>query len=431
VVERRDAPSVTVKPRRAVRSVQGTQKGMTGRRTLPIVALALLTALNFLNYIDRYILPAVQPLIKGEFRVSDTALGALTTVFFVFYMCSAPGIGFLADRYSRKVIIVIGAFIWSGATLLTAFTFSFTALLIRHTVVGVGEATFALIAPAYIADLFSEERRGRILSIFYLGTPVGAALGYIIGGALGPRFGWRAPFYVCAIPGFLVATAFYFSGAEPMRGEREVALYTVERTTFTGLLRNPAFWTATLGLALMTFAIGGISSWMPTFLEREKGVSLARANYYFGLLTVMSGLAGTAAGGWLGDLWLRRSRGGYYLLSAFSVLLAIPGALFAFYGDPAWMFPALGIAEFFLFLNTGPLNAAIVNSVAAPIRATAIGLNLFIIHLLGDAISPTIIGAISDRSSLRMGFSVTLIAMVLSGGVLFLGARFAPARASD
>jgi sugar phosphate permease len=170
---------------------------------------------------------------------------------------------------------------------------------------------------------------------------------------------------------------------------------------------------------------------MPTFLEREKGVPLARANYYFGILTVVSGLAGTAAGGWLGDLWLRRSRGGYYLLSAFSVLLAIPCALFAFYGDPAWMFAALGIAEFFLFLNTGPLNAAIVNSVAAPIRATAIGLNLFIIHLLGDAISPTIIGAISDRSSLRMGFSVTLIAMVLSGGVLFLGTRFAPARASD
>jgi MFS family permease len=401
---------------------------MIRRATLPIFALALLTALNFLNYIDRYILPAVQPLIKEEFRVSDTALGALTTVFFVFYMCSAPGIGFLADRKSRKAIIIIGAFVWSGATLLTAFTYSFTALLIRHTIVGVGEATFALVAPAYLADLFPEERRGRVLSLFYLAIPVGAALGYIIGGALGSRFGWRVPFYVCAVPGFLVATAFYFSGAEPVRGAREVVFHAIERTTFAGLLRNPAFWTATLGMALMTFAIGGISNWMPTFLERERGIPLARANYYFGIVTVVSGLAGTAVGGWLGDLWLRRSRGGYYLLSAFSVLLAIPGALFAFYGDPAWIFPALGIAEFFLFLNTGPLNAAIVNSVSAPIRATAIGLNLFIIHLLGDAISPTIIGAISDRSSLRLGFSVTLIAMLLSGCVLLLGTRFAPRR---
>jgi MFS family permease len=401
------------------------------RATRPLLALGLLTALNFLNYIDRYILPAVQPLIKREFHPSDTALGALTTVFFVFYMCSAPGIGFLADRKSRKTIITIGAVVWSLATLLTAATYNFTALLIRHTVVGVGEATFSLIAPAYIADLFPEEKRGRILSFFYLAIPMGAALGYIIGGALGTRYGWRYPFYVCAVPGFLVGAAFYFAGAEPARGEHEIALHSIERTTFRGLLRNPAFWTATLGLALWTFAVGGISAWMPTFLEREKGIPLDKANYYFGLVTVVCGLAGTAVGGWLGDRWLRRSRGAYYGVSAISVLLAIPGALYAFYGNPAWIFPAFFVAEFFLFLNTGPINAAIVNSVAAPIRATAIGLNLFVIHLLGDAISPTIIGAISDRSSLRTGFSVTLVAMLFSAAVLFAGMRFAPPRANE
>jgi len=397
----------------------------------PLLVLALLTALNFLNYIDRYILPAVQPLIKQEFHPSDTALGALTTVFFIFYMCCAPGIGFLADRTSRKTIITIGALIWSAATLLTAVTYSFTSLLVRHTVVGVGEATFSLIAPAYIADLFPEEKRGRILSLFYLAIPVGAALGYIIGGALGTRYGWRSPFYMCAIPGFLVAIAFYFAGPEPARGASEVALHTIERTTFRGLLRNPAFWTATLGMAMMTFAIGGISAWMPTFLERERGVPLDKANYLFGIITVLTGIGGTAVGGWLGDRWLKRSRGAYYGVSALSALLAIPGALYAFYGNPAWIFPSLAVAEFFLFLNTGPLNAAIVNSVAAPIRATAIGVNLFMIHLLGDATSPTIIGAISDRSSLRLGFSVTLIAMVMSGAILFLGMRFAPPRAGE
>ncbi|HVH85856.1 MAG TPA: MFS transporter [Terriglobales bacterium] len=401
------------------------------RATRPLLVLGLLTALNFLNYIDRYILFGVLPLIKREFHSSDTALGALTTVFFIFYMCSAPAIGFLADRKSRKAIITMGALVWSGATLLTAATHSFSTLLIRHTIVGVGEATFSLIAPAYIADLFPEERRGRVLSFFYLAIPMGAALGYMIGGALGTSRGWRAPFYICAIPGFLVAFAFYFAGAEPRRGEREVALHSIERTTFRGLLRNPAFWTATLGLAMMTFAMGGISTWMPTFLEREKGIPLDRANYYFGLITVIDGLAGTAVGGWLGDLWLLRSRAAYYALSAFSMLLAIPGALYAFYGNPAWIFPSFFVAEFFLFLNTGPLNAAIVNSVAAPIRATAIGLNLFVIHLLGDAFSPTIIGVISDRSSLRLGFSVTLVAMVLSAIILFIGMRFAPPRSIE
>ena len=401
------------------------------RATRPLLALALLTALNFLNYIDRYILFAVLPLIKQELHPSDTALGALTLVFFIFYMCSAPGIGYLADRKSRKTIITIGAIVWSGATLLTAATHSFMTLLIRHTIVGVGEATFSLIAPAYIADLFPEERRGRVLSFFYLAIPMGAALGYIIGGALGTKHGWRSPFYVCAIPGFLVAAAFYFVGKEPARGAQEVAFHSIERTTFSGLLRNPAFWTATLGMAMMTFAIGGISAWVPTFLERERGIPLDRANYYFGLITVVNGLAGTAVGGWLGDLWLRRSRSAYYSLSAISVLLALPGALYAFYGNPAWIFPSLFVAEFFLFLNTGPLNAAIVNSVAAPIRATAIGLNLFVIHLLGDAFSPILIGAISDRSSLRLGFSVTLVAMVLSAAVLLYGTRFAPPGAAE
>ena len=99
------------------------------RAPRPLLALTLLTGLNFLNYIDRYILFGVQPLIKQEFHPSDTELGALTTVFFIFYMCSAPGIGFLGDRKSRKLIITIGALVWSGATLMTAVTHSFRTLL--------------------------------------------------------------------------------------------------------------------------------------------------------------------------------------------------------------------------------------------------------------------------------------------------------------
>jgi sugar phosphate permease len=181
----------------------------------------------------------------------------------------------------------------------------------------------------------------------------------------------------------------------------------------------------------MVFAIGGISSWMPTYLERERGIPLDKANYYFGLIAVVDGLFGTAVGGWLGDRWLRRSRGAYYGISALSALLAIPGALYAFYGKPGAVFGALAVAEFFLFLNTGPLNAAIVNSVAAPIRATAIGVNLFVIHLLGDAISPPLIGAISDRSNLRFGLTITLLGMVASAAVLFYGMRFAPPRAGE
>src|SRR2546423_3862149 len=209
----------------------------------PYLTLTLLTLLNFFNYIDRNILFGVQPLIKEEFHVSDARLGFLTTAFFICYMIVSPFIGGLADRWSRKIIIVIGAMLWSAATLLTTITHNYTELLIRHTVVGIGEATFVVIAPAYIADLFSIERRGRMLAYFYLAIPVGSAIGYIIGGFLGTRLGWRAPFYVGAVPGILVGLAFLFT-REPQRGSTEDLHRAPEAQKISGLTKNRASWIA-------------------------------------------------------------------------------------------------------------------------------------------------------------------------------------------
>src|SRR6266542_5588187 len=156
----------------------------------PTTALIVLTALNFVNYIDRSVLFAVQPMVQAEFHRSDAEFGFLTSAFFFCYMITAPFVGVLADRYPRKNIMIIGALVWSGATLLTAVTHDFTTLLIRHTIVGIGEATFVTIAPAFLSDMFPEHRRGRILSIFYLAIPVGTAMGYLLGGFLGHHFGW-------------------------------------------------------------------------------------------------------------------------------------------------------------------------------------------------------------------------------------------------
>src|SRR4249920_2749485 len=144
----------------------------------PHTALIVLTALNLLNYADRNILYAVQPLVQDEFHLSKTQIGYLTSAFLGFYMVAAPFVGPLADRYSRKLIIVLGALFWSGLTLLTAVTHTYTELLVRHTLVGVGEATFVTIAPTFVSDLFSEDVRGRILGVFYLAIPVGSAAGY-------------------------------------------------------------------------------------------------------------------------------------------------------------------------------------------------------------------------------------------------------------
>src|SRR5712671_2442447 len=196
----------------------------------PRTALVLLTALNLLNYADRNVLFAVQPLVQNEFHLSKAQLGYLTSAFLGFYMVAAPFVGPLADRYSRKLIIAFGALFWSGLTLLTAVTHTYTELLIRHTLVGIGEATFVTIAPTFVADLFEEGKRGRILGVFYLAIPVGSAAGYLLGGYLAPHHGWRFPFYIAAAPGFVLAIAVLFL-REPQRGQFDSLKGTPERTT--------------------------------------------------------------------------------------------------------------------------------------------------------------------------------------------------------
>jgi MFS family permease len=394
-------------------------------RLYPRTALALLTALNLLNYIDRSILFAVQPLVESEFHLTKAQIGYLTSAFFLFYMVAAPFAGPLADRYSRKLIIAIGALFWSGLTLLTAVTHSYQALLVRHTLVGVGEVSFVTIAPTFVADLFPEEKRGRILGVFYLAIPVGTALGYVLGGKLGVRFGWRFPFYVAAIPGFVLALLMLFI-PEPPRGQFDSVKETAERGTVKGLIRNPAFWTATLGMAMMTFALGGLQVWMPTFLSTLRGYSLESANELFGAIIVLDGTLASLAGGWLGDRLLSRTKGSYYLVSAVSMAIGVPLMIVALFAKGRAMVPGILLGAFFLLLNTAPLNTALINSVGAHIRSTAIALNIFIIHLLGDAFSPTLMGWIADRRSLQVAFICPVIAMVVSSAILLYGMRFAP-----
>jgi len=387
----------------------------------------LLIGLNLLNYIDRYILPGEVSLIQREFHSSDQQMGALTTALFLFYMVAAPLTGWLGDRFPRKPLIIFGAVLWSVATLGTAWVHSYTTLYIRHALVGVGEATFGIFAPAVLADFYPERDRNRILSIFYLAIPVGAALGYLAGGELGSVWGWRAPFFVCAVPGLVIAALYGWLGREPVRGSSDHIRPSADRSTVLGLFRNPAFLTATFGLAALTFAMGGISAWVPEFLRRSAGFSAGNASLAVGAITVIDGIAGTLVGGWVAQRWLRTDHRALYLVSFWSVALTLPCGALAFFGPPAWTLPSLFAAEFFLFLNTGPLNAAIMNSVAGPVRATAVSLNLFFIHCFGDTFSPQIIGAISDRSrSLRLGLGATLISLVVSCVILRAGARFAP-----
>jgi MFS family permease len=324
--------------------------------------------------------------------------------------------------------------------------------LIRHTLVGVGEATFVTIAPTFVADLFAERIRGRILGVFYLAIPVGSAAGYLLGGYLAPQHGWRFPFYVAAAPGFVLALVVLFL-KEPERGQfdslKDVAEQELLPKGFSGgvvkglvlrvvgyakelwhvvliLTRNPAFLTSTLGMAAMTFSLGGIQVWMPKFLFSERGYTLEAANFAFGIIIVVDGILAALAGGWLGDYLLPRMKGSYYLVSAASMLLGVPVMIVALFVKGPLMIPAIGVAAFFLLLNTAPLNAAVINSVGAHIRVTALAVNIFIIHLLGDVPSPTMMGWVADKRSLQAAFILPVIAMGVSSAILFYGMKFAP-----
>jgi multidrug resistance protein len=399
---------------------------VTQAKLYPWTALVLLTALNLLNYIDRSVLFAVQPLVQSEFHLTNAQVGYLTSAFLAFYMIAAPFVGPLADRYSRKMIIILGAIFWSGLTLLTAVTHTYWELLVRHTLVGVGEATFVTIAPTFVADLFPENKRGRIFGIFYLAIPVGTAAGYLLGGRLSAQFGWRFPFYIAAFPGFVLALALAFI-PEPPRGQFDSLKETPDRGTIRGLARNPAFWMVTLGMCASTFSLGGIQVWMPTFLSRVRGYSLESANLMFGKIVLADGILASIAGGWLGDRLLPRMKSAYYFVSAVSMGLGVPFMIVGLFSRGRLMIPAIAVAAFLLLLNTSPLNTALVNSVGAHIRATAIAVNIFIFHLLGDVPSPTLMGYVADRRSLQTAFILPVIAMAISSAILFYGMRFAPA----
>jgi MFS family permease len=418
------------------------------RKLYPKTALALLTALNLLNYIDRNVLFAVQDLIKSEFPRSDAAYGLLTSVFFIFYMIAAPFMGPLSERFSRKSVIIVGAVIWSGATLLTAFTKNFNELLLRHTLVGIGEASFVILSPTFVADMFPENKRGRVMGIFYLAIPVGSALGFLVGGVLGPKYGWRVPFYVGAAPSLLFAFLLLFIPEPPLGQFDEPGkvpeVFGFSAGTSSGivpyvsrvmkwvwalmqsLVRNPAFLTATLGMAMMTFALGGLQVWFPTFLHRVHSYTLTQANILFGASTIVNGIVASLAGGWISDWLLKRTKSAHYLVSAVSLVLGIPAMCLAIFGNGNVMIVGMFAAEFFLLLNTGPLNAAIINSVGPHVRAMALAANIFIFHLLGDVPSAPLIGYMSDHFSMRIAFVAPVIAIGLSSAILFYGMKFAP-----
>ena len=428
------------------------------------LGLAVLTLINLFNYLDRYVVASlVESLKKAPLNLSDTQLGSLMTGFVLVYMLTSPIFGTLGDRRGRPRLLALGVGLWSAATALGGLARNFAGLFAARATVGVGEAAYGTIAPALLADYFPREKRGRVFAVFFAAIPIGSAAGYVLGGLMDQKFGWRAAFFVAGIPGLLLALLCLglkdpprgaqdrelgdelrphpsrppasretwpaaTAGAEVRRGEtpRTPPLPGGEgvRAAYARLLKNRPYRLTVLGYAAYTFALGGLAFWAPAFLERVRGMPKAQATVQFGSIVVVTGFIGTFAGGWAGDFFLRRSKEAYLWVSGWVTLAAAPAALVAFVSpNPAVYMPAIVVTELLLFASTGPINSAIVNVVAPTERATAVALSILGIHLLGDVPSPPIIGALSDATSLGTAFLILPAVIALAGGIWLYAAK--------
>ncbi|MGD0463998.1 MAG: MFS transporter [Tepidisphaeraceae bacterium] len=390
------------------------------------LSLALLLAINLFNYVDRSILYSVQETVRLQFGVSSSAIGWLVLAFLVTYMLLSPVFGWLADRYSRWMLIGIGVALWSLASGASGLANSYAALLATRCLIGVGEAAYGPVAPTLISDLYPLAVRGKVLAWFYAAIPVGSAIGYIMGSPFAHPGRWHYAFLLTLPPGLLLA-AWCFFMKEPARGAAEVVLAPPRKTTaadYKVLLKIPSYLLNTAAMAAMTFAIGGVADWMPTYLTVDRGLSPERSGLIFGGIVVLAGLIATLTGGIAGDRLRAKVPGSYFLVSALGMLAGFPLFLLLLITPFPLAWVVLFLAVFCLFFNTGPSNTALANTTPPAIRASAFAINILIIHILGDAISPGIIGAIRDRRSLNMGF-VAVSGMMLIGGLLWLwGMRY-------
>lgn len=382
----------------------------------------ILTGLNLFNYLDRFVLSAVLTPLQKELALNDGQAGRLVTAFMIGYFVTSPVFGWLGDRFPRKWLIGAGIFVWSLGTMLTGFAPTFVSMICFRVLVGLGEASYATISPSLISDSYGPAKRNNALTIFYVAIPVGAALGTIIGGFIAAKWGWRHAFIWAGAPGLLLALVL-LPFAEPQRGGAEgKAAEAAQKPTvrdIANLFRIPDYLLVVLGYTAYTFALGAFGHWGPTFLLRVHAVPVESAGTFFGAVLVVAGLVGTMIGGFAATAWQKRNPAGYAWTLGLAVLVAIPLAFAAFLvGTKIWSMVFLAAAMFFLFLPTGPVNTLILETVPINLRASAMAVSIFTIHLFGDMWSPELVGRIADATgSLQKGVLILPAALIVAAAL--------------
>jgi MFS family permease len=402
--------------------------GRTSWARAPGVALGVLTALNGLNYLDRYVAAATLPLILSGLGITDAQGGLLQSLFIVSYSLVCPLAGWVGDRQPRLRLAAAGVFVWSLATVASGLAPTYAWLLLARAVIGAGEASYAVVTPSLLSDCYAAERRARVLGVFYAAIPVGSALGYILGGVIGEIHGWRAAFFIAGAPGAVLAFVLLLL-AEPRRGAMDPPGAAAPaplglKAAMRALLSRRSYVVNTAAQIIYTFAMGGLATWMPTYFVRARGIPLATASATFGLLLVVAGFAGTLLGGRIASAVAKHRPGADFSVSGWSlvasIVFTVPAVLSP---QPMVFWPAMFVTLVLLFVNIGPLNAAMANVLPAELRARGFALTTMLMHLLGDAASPWLIGEVSDRIGLEIPVLVTGCLLTVAGAVLLWGQR--------
>jgi MFS family permease len=389
-------------------------------------ALAVLTAVYVLNFLDRTLIYILFTPIKKEMAFSDLQLALLgTTSFVIFYTLLGIPFGKLADHISRKKIIGIGLAVWSLFSGLTGFADSFWTIFFCRVMVGVGEATLGPAAISLLSDYFPPRMRATANSIYSIGIPLGGGMAFFLGGWIGQTHGWRMAFYLLGFPGLLLAVLVFLLRERP-RGATET-VQTQRSTRTAAVLRSKPFWFLCFGYAMVGLAANNIGTWVPTFFVRVHELSISTIGMAAGILSIAIGIPAMVSGGWLSD---RVKRGRMAFNSALA-LASVPLWIAMLFTNNLIALIAVNVVLYALAIMwVGPATADVTELAGPHDRGLAIGIFFSTVNLLGYGIGSPLIGRISDAlgvatnpEQMRYSLLVCPVACLVGALLLWMGSR--------
>jgi MFS family permease len=364
-------------------------------------ALAVLFAINMMNFFDRTIFGAIGETIRREWGLGDAAIGALGTAFTLLYAAVGVPFGRLSDKLARTRILAVGLFVWSLLTAASGLARNYWQLFAVRLGVGVGEATCAPAANSLIGDLFPKARRAWALSVFMLGLPIGNALAYAVGGPVAQAWGWRTAFFVAGLPGLLCVLA-VLSMREPPRGmteEHAVGARCRAGSPYALVLSIPTMWWLIASGALHNFNMYAIAQFLSPFLIRFHGTSIKNAGLLSTAVYGLSGIGGLLLGGMLADAAYRRRTDGRLLVGAVAIGITSPLMFMALgrpAGDVAGFAVLMGMGCGVMYAYYSTVYSTIQDIIEPSLRGTAMALYFCAMYVFGASAGPVGTGLASD-----------------------------------